>query len=383
MTRALPLDLAAVADSESAARANASLRLLRWSTWGEGWAVGAAEQEARDLDAMLALDADAPSHAQLAALVAVRLERARVRAEALRAAGWNVASVRVECFGPVPALASDAAPGAMGFVFDRNLGLPTLPGPIIRKLLVLGAQVPAANTDIDPAMLAELSRDLYGDEARLVVFDAMPAAPPVMTQAARDPRWAWGPSADGARTGAVVCVARGTEFEFWFASRDAKLAQLASSHIEAGLKSLGMAGPPPEPEVIPEPEPEPVVEPVVEAPAHVEQAVEQRAAEPAVVEAVAEAPVAPEEPGLTEVPADVATITVRVPSAQYLPNNGRVFVMFVPPDGRDPMKAEEHITAIAMTDELRARFKKKKVLVQVSVDVEAVGNSWRIRGIAL
>ena len=77
----------------------------------------------------------------------------------------------------------------------------------------------------------------------------------------------------------------------------------------------------------------------------------------------------------TEISPDIATITVSVPTVQYLSNNGKVVVMFMPPGGRDPMKAEEHINGIVMPDELRKRLKKKKVVPQVLVDVEAVGNS--------
>jgi len=45
------------------------------------------------------------------------------------------------------------------------------------------------------------------------------------------------------------------------------------------------------------------------------------------------------------------------------------------------MKAEEHINGIVMPDDLRKRLKKKKVITQVRVEVEAVGNSWKIRGL--
>lgn len=383
MSRALPSDLAAVAESERSARGNASLRLLRWSAWSESWTLGPSEREARDLDAMIALDVDAPSRETLSSLLAARLQRAHARAEAMRAAGWTVTSVRVEAYGPVPALMASPA-STSGFSFDRNLGIPWLAGSTVRSLLSVGATVPAEGTDVEPQLLASMARDLYGDEKRLVVFDALPVSPPALTQLRWDDRW--GQVAQEELKGSpVICVGRGTEYEFWFASHDAKLASLAASHVEPGLKALGLAGPLPEPEVIPEPEPEP--EPLAEPAAEAELEQELAAAPEQAQEVPAELP--PEElgpapsEGPTTVPEDVATITVRVPSAQYLPNNGRVFVMFVPPDGRDAMKAEEHITAIAMTDELRARLKKKKVLAQVNVDVEAVGNSWRIRGIAL
>ena len=91
--------------------------------------------------------------------------------------------------------------------------------------------------------------------------------------------------------------------------------------------------------------------------------------------------ISPENMPSTEISPDVAIITVAVPTVQYLPNNGRVVVMFLPPGGRDHMKAEEHINGIVMPDDLRKRLKKKKVITQVRVEVEAVGNSWKIRGL--
>ncbi len=150
----------------------------------------------------------------------------------------------------------------------------------------------------------------------------------------------------------------------------------SSSKLEEGLDAIVEDGgveeevevsvePAPEPEPTPQPTPEPTPEPEAEQ------------------EAVAEADkeVLPEDLPPTEIAADVATITIPVPTVQYQPNNGHVVVMFKPPDGRDPMKAEEHINGIVMPDDLRKRLKKKKLLAQVQVKVEAVGNSWKIRGI--
>jgi len=385
MTRPLPLDLAAVAEAESSARANAALRLLHWSAWGEDWTFGPEQQEARDLDAMIALDVGSPARELLADLVVSRLARARARAETLRAAGSAVGSVRIECFGPILPLASGLAQHGIGFGFDRNLGLPRLSSKAVRAVIAAGARVPPEGVDGDvEALPGSMAEDRYADPAKLVVFDAIPVTPPAITTMKWDKRWA---PADEGTPATVACVARGTEFEFWFASRDAALVDQAIAHLERGMKALGLAGPPPEPEVIVQPEPEPEPVPAVEATPVLEEPAtppeEPAAAEPVVEAQVQEPQVPPAEQGPTTIPENVPTITVRVPSVQYLPNNGRVFVMFVPPDGRDPMKAEEHISAVAMTEELRARLKKKKVLIQVKADVEAVGNSWRLRGIAL
>jgi|GEM_PF-694907 len=385
MTRPLPLDLAAVAEAESSSRANTALRLLHWSAWGEDWTFGPAQQEARDLDAMIALDVGSPARELLADLVVSRLARARARAETLRAFGKAVGSVRIECFGPILPLASGHVQHVVGFGFDRNLGLPCLSSQAVRAVIAVGARVPPEGADGDSeALPGSMAEEPYADATNLVVFDAIPVTPPAITTTKWDKRWA---PADEKTPTTVACVARGTEFEFWFASRDASLVDQAIAHLEPGMKALGLAGPPPEPEVVVQPEPEPEPVPAVEATPVVEEpAVPQDAATAAESVAEAQAPepqVPPAEQGPTTIPENVPTITVRVPSVQYLPNNGRVFVMFVPPDGRDPMKAEEHISAVAMTEELRARLKKKKVLMQVKADVEAVGNSWRLRGIAL
>ena len=150
--------------------------------------------------------------------------------------------------------------------------------------------------------------------------------------------------------------------EFFVAAPNHEKLELALRHLEYGLILLGLQAPPVVEEV-----PEPTPEPQAQADAEDDLAQAEN--------------IAPEDLPPTEIAPDVATITVPVPTVQYQPNNGHVVVMFLPPGGRDPMKAEEHINGIVMPDDLRKRLKKKKLLAQVQVEVEAVGNSWKIRGI--
>ena len=387
MTRALPLDLAAVAESEGAVRANASLRLQHWATWGDGWTAGAAEKEAREIDALVSFESTGPLFPIVNRLAGQRQARARARAEVMRAAGWTVRKVRIDCCGPVLALLPGQGASCFGFSLDRNTGLPCMPASRLKRMLQAGI---ATTGSEDAAERAARNVRLYGEcsgaswtTGAIVVFDALPVSLPSIVQMKWDARWA--PQQLAAR---VTCISRPTEFEFWIAARDAADVTLAASEIDAVLKAAGLAGPPPVPEVIvrPPPPPEPVVVPPPEPEPVPEEitagAVEEAASAPEPVVAVPPPP-PPVEAGPTFIPEDVVTITVQVPTVTYLPNNSRVFLMFVPPGGRDAMKAEEHISTIAMTEEVRAKLKKKKVLLQAKVAVEAVGNSWRIRGIGL
>ena len=65
MTRALPVDLGSIPDSEAAAAANPGLHLVRWHRWGDGWTLSDDDEQTRDLDAMLVFDTDSPARSSL------------------------------------------------------------------------------------------------------------------------------------------------------------------------------------------------------------------------------------------------------------------------------------------------------------------------------
>jgi len=381
MTRALPVDLGTIPDSEAAAAANPGLHLVRWHRWGDDWTLGDDDEQSRDLDAMLVFDTESPVRSVLQKGLEQLRARAAGRSRALKARGFQVAKARLACSGRVLRVTGDAPPGEVGLTLHRSLGLPYMTAPMIRYIMRTAAD--QADEQAWPEDIADkatarrhLKHELYGpidDEAadggNVLVFDALPIKVPVVERRKSDLRWVVANgltpeeppmTATELRRRQALCVDPATELEFWVAAPDAEKLELALRHLEYGLILLGLQLPP-----VVEEEPEPV-------PA--EQAVAENA------DALGEE-IAPEDMPPTEISPDVATITIPVPTVQYQPNNGRVVVMFLPPGGRDAMKAEEHINGIVMPDDLRKRLKKKKVLAQVQVEVEAVGNSWKIRGI--
>ncbi|MCU0691185.1 MAG: hypothetical protein MUF54_07285 [Polyangiaceae bacterium] len=398
MNRAVPLDLGSILESEGATYANPSLHLVKWHRWGDGWTLGDDDEQSRDLEAMVVLDADSPARGGFQKLLARARARIAERVQALRARGMHVRTLRITCSGRVLRLIGDAPPGEIGFTLHRSLGVPYLSAPTVRFLMRVASEQSDATAWPDDvadnaAARRHLCVKLYGPRkqeeangASVMVLDAYPVEVPVVERRKSDLRWnvanglrpEEGPlTAMELRRRQALCVGLGTEVEFYLASREPGDIDLAARHLEYGMQLLGLTKPPEEPE-IEEPTPQSVEPGPLDVAGHV---LHQPEGEPfeAATPIAEPAPAADLPP--TEVPAGVHTITVSVPTVQYLPNNGRVVVMFLPPGGRDPMKAEEHINGIAMTDELRTRLKKKKALVQVNVEVEAVGNSWKIRGV--
>ena len=393
MNRALPLDLGACSESEGASAANPSLHLIRWHRWGDDWSLSDDEEQNRDLDAMLVFDTESPARPLLQKALQKSHKRMAARAKAIRAMGMQIERFRLVCSGRVLRLTGDAPPGEVGMTLHRSLGVPIVPASMVRYLMRIAAeQADESAWPEDIAANAPARRHLlltmYGPRAQeettggaLVVFDGLPVDVPAVERRKSDLRWI---VANGLnpeeqqltpmelRRRQALCVDPTTEVDFWIAAPDAEQLAHAARHLELGLVLHGLQFRPVVEEIIEEPEPVieqelgPDGEPVEDGAAAAEGA---------------ESDVPAEDLPPTEVPDDVTTITVAVPIVQYLPNNGRVVVMFLPPGGRDAMKAEEHINGIAMTEDLRKRLKKKKALSQVLVDVEAVGNSWKIRGV--
>lgn len=381
MTRALPVDLGALPDSEAAAAANPGMHLVRWHRWGDGWTLDDDDEQSRDLDAMVVFDTESPVRNVLQRGLEQLRARAAGRSRALKARGFQVAKVRLACSGRVLRITGDAPPGEVGFTLHRSLGVPYMTAPMVRYVMRVAAD--QADDQAWPEEVADqaasrrhLKHELYGpreneaaEGAGVLVFDAFPVKTPLVERRKSDLRWVIANglhpeepamTATELRRRQALCVDLDTELEFWIASMDAEKLALAQRHLEYGMILLGLQLPP----VVEEPAPEP------------EQAVASENGEEEEGEELS-----PENLPPTEISPDVATITISVPTIQYLPNNGRVVVMFMPPGGRDPMKAEEHINGIVMSDDLRKRLKKKKVIQQVRVEVEAVGNSWKIRGL--
>lgn len=402
MTRPLPQDLGALAGAESAPRAaNAALRMLHWAPFGDDFAFGAGEDEARERVAIDAFMPDSPARKFMDKRLARVLARDQERCELLERQGWVVRSVRMPCVAPVLPRATEAGSGKIGLVLHWLLGLPMMAPAVSRHLMrQAAAHAPQAwpeGSPTDERERQELVTRLYGTDTQpgsVLVFDALCPQVPILARRPRDPRWETitGPVEQPTSlrfSDLVLCASPGSEIEFRFAAKSEADAELAVHQIGIAMDMWGLTGRALVEEAPPAPPPEEYAEEYVEEQPAEYAYEEEYAEQPYEAEEYQEPlpeeeqyPPAPADAGPAPLPADVPTITVRVPTVQYLPNNGRVVVMFLPPGGRDAMKAEEHITAIYMPDELRARLKKKKSLAQVDVEVEAVGNSWKIRGLS-
>ncbi|MCL2823407.1 MAG: hypothetical protein FWD57_05390 [Polyangiaceae bacterium] len=378
MSRALPVDLGTLPDSEAAAAANPSLRLIRWHRWGNGWLLDDDNEQSRDLDAMLIFDTDSSVRSPLQRGLEHLRARAAGRARALKAQGFQVLKARLPCTGRVLRMTGDAPPGEVGFTLHRSLGIPHMTAPTVRFIMRLGAaqlDEQAWSTELldQPTELERITTELYPNNTTdsltptgIIVFDAFPAKVPTVERRKSDLRWVVANglhpeepamTASELRRRQALCVDVDAEFEFWLAGKSSEKLEIAQRHLSYGLILLGLQLPP-----------------AIEEPAPPVQESQQSKSDDADDESRENLPP-------TEISPDVATITVSVPTIQYLPNNGRVVVMFLPPGGRDPMKAEEHINGVVMPDDLRKKLKKKKVVTMVKVEVEAVGNSWKIRGV--
>ncbi|HQK17462.1 MAG TPA: hypothetical protein PLJ27_08405, partial [Polyangiaceae bacterium] len=95
MTRALPVDLGNLPDSEGAAAANPSLQLVRWHQWGNNWSLDDDQEQSRDLDAMVVFDTDSSVRNVLQKGLEQLRARAAGRARALKARGLQVLKLRL------------------------------------------------------------------------------------------------------------------------------------------------------------------------------------------------------------------------------------------------------------------------------------------------
>jgi hypothetical protein len=343
MNRALPVDLGAIADARGPSTANPGLKVARWLEWGEDGLFAEPAQAAFAKMAVTAFKKYAKPDNVLSRHLTSHRARSEARAEALAAQGYAVRTVRAHCTGRLRAPACPACSGEPGFTLHRNLGVPYLPAAEVRRL------VESAAGD-DPC-----ARQKLGD---VVMFDAMPAAVPRLeadpggtghgsTRPPAPPAAAPAPAGRRRSPLEMLLVSPGTEIELCLAGADPQAVALAAACLERALGS--------------------------------HEARAREAAEALGPDADASAPVQETPTPQPAVSCNGGT-PVRAASVQYQVHNGRVVATFRHASGRD-LRAEEQVGNIAMADDVRKRLAKKKSLLDVDIEVQAVGNAWRITGI--
>ncbi|MBI5531251.1 MAG: hypothetical protein HY898_00950 [Deltaproteobacteria bacterium] len=337
MSRALPADLLPVVDSRGPSVANPGLRVLRWIEWGDDFRFQEADETTYLKHTVNLFKKQAKPDSVLSRVLVAQQARTAERADALRARGYEVRSLRVACAGRLRL--GDAAPGPSdpGISIHRNFGSPFIPSHNVLKLVDAGA-----------SLCAEQGKPV-GRRNGAIVFDAFPTAVPRLESEllpvgnAVIPREVADQKRAGRRPAELLSLLPGSEFEFWVAGADASAVDSTLQAIEAALQAFSTplrATQDDEPEV-------------------------EIAAGPVMV---------PAPDGST------AVMVARASTVHYQVHNGRIAAMFRHSAGKD-VKAEEHASNIMMTEEVRKRLAKKKVLQDVEIEVEAVGNAWRIRGI--
>lgn len=339
MTRALPADLLPIVNSRGPFVANTGLRILRWIDWGDGFGLRDAEETAYLKTVVNLFKKQSKPDSVLSQLLAAHHDRSRERAEALRSLGYAVRDVRRACAGRIRLEAGPPQPGDPGIALHRNLGIPFVPSGRVRMMLQAGAQ------------RLGLSGDRFANRD-FVVFDGLPAAVPrleseiltALQTAAQNGTTPRVVDRNGRLPVELVSVAPSAVFEFWFAAREAELLDDAERSLSTALEAFSLAPRGDHEETPQEADatPIPVAIPV------------------------------PETSG--------AAMVARAISVHYQVHNGRIVAVFRHATGKD-VKAEEHTNNVVMTDNLRKRLAKKKVLQDIDIEVEAVGNAWRIRGI--
>jgi CRISPR type III-B/RAMP module RAMP protein Cmr6 len=415
MSRALPSDLAPVADSKGAAMANAGLRLLRWVDFDDQFEVPGDKRDAHLAAIVGHFGKASPTRPIVASILASYRARACARSDSLKSQGYGVRSLLMRCsarflMSPMFGFASE-----WGLVLHRNLGVPYIPSASIKGLMRTAA------CSLDELAWPEHLRDqkarsrviekLYGSElgakqisrASVTVFDAMPVDVPNIEVDVVSPhmggwnKWDGSGDAPAPRISEApellkfLAVAKGTEFEFVIAARDAEDLELANLHLEAALEWIGAGartasgfGALENPDKIVEEVielPKPAPEPPKEVVAKVDAAVvhrEEPVAKPVAVEP--ERPAVPSEPVILS--ADTATgVVLQSISLQYQSNSGQVVVTFKPPSRSDAVRAQEHVNTVVMSEEVKMRLKKKKFLTNIFVEVIPVGNGWKLKSI--
>jgi CRISPR/Cas system CMR subunit Cmr6 (Cas7 group RAMP superfamily) len=337
MSRALPADLIPVVDSRGPSVANPGLRVLRWIDWGDDFRFQEAD-ETMYLKHMLNLFKKQAKPDSVLSRVLIGLHaRNAERIEALRASGHDMRSLKTSCAGKLRIVDRDPACSDPGLFIHRTLGTPYVPSRNVLRLIDAGA-----------ALCAQQGKPVASRDG-LMVFDAFPTLvprlesellPSATTVLTRE-------EAAQRRLGRVPAellgVLPGSEFEFWVGSKDPEQVQAGLQALEAALQAYSTAH-----RATQDDEPE--------------------------VEIAAGPVMIPAPDGST------AVMVARASTVHYQVHNGRIAAMFRHSAGKD-VKAEEHASNIMMTEEVRKRLAKKKVLQDVEIEVEAVGNAWRIRGI--
>lgn len=337
MTRALPPDLIPIVDSRGPSVANPGLRLLRWVDWGDDFGFPEADETTFLKHSVNLYKKQAKPDSVLSRALASHNARTAERIESLRSQGWFAQSLRTQCAGRLRLGIAQPGPADPGVSLDRNLGTPWVPA---RSVVAL---IQAGNGMIEGAR--------KGDPAEgLMVFDAWPVAVPrleseFLPAANNQPAGKLEPERRyNSRPVELLSVQAGSVFEFWIAGRDQAAVQNALKALDAALTAFTAA---------------------------------PRA------NAEEESPEVEIAAGPVMIPATDGTaggMIARATTVSYQVHNGRIVAMFTPSAG-DTVKAEEQASNVAMTDEVRKRLAKKKVLQDIEIEVEAVGNGWKIRAV--
>jgi len=338
MSRPLPLDLIPIVDSRGPSVANPGLRLLRWVDWGDDFALPEADETTYLKHSVNLFKKQAKPDSVLSHALAARNARTAERVEALRAQGWHLQSLRAPCAGRLRLGLAEPAPADPGLCVDRNLGTPFAPARCVLALIRAGF-----------AMLSDGPGKTDPTEG-LVVFDAWPVTVPSLESdflpaANNQPAREHEPARRfSSRPVELLSVQAGSELEFWIAARDPALVQPAIHALETALAAFSSTS---------------------------RASIDDETPE---VEIAAGPVVIPAADGTT------AGMIARATTVSYQVHNGRIVAMFSPASGKE-VKAEEQASNVAMTDEVRKRLAKKKVLQDIEIEVEAVGNGWKIRAV--
>jgi len=313
--------------------ANPGLRVLRWLDWGDDFRLQEGDELSYLKLTVNLFKKQAKPDSVLSRELTRLQQRTAERIDSLRAAGYHVQSVKALCAGRLRMIEAQPAASDPGIFIHRNLGTPYVPSGAVRRLIEAGMALASQKTA----------------PAGLITFDAFPVFVPrlesdmIVPSNVVVPREVADQKRAGKRPGELLFVVPGSEFEFWFAARQPELVDQAIQALEAALTAFSSplrASQDDEPEV-----------------------------------EIAAGPV------MVPVPDGSTTVMIaRASSVHYQVHNGRIVAMFRQSGGKD-VKAEEHASNVMMTEEVRKRLAKKKLLQEIDIEVEAVGNAWRIRGI--
>ncbi len=334
MSRALPADLNPVVESRGPSVANPGLRVLRWIDWGSGSSLRDADEAAYLKGAVNLFKKQAKPESVLTHALGRLQQRHKDRQQALEAQGYSVSCHRAPCAGHLRLGAGQPQPSDPGLMLQRNLGMPYVPSDRVMALVRAGLEMTGGSA----ALI---------DSNALIVFDGWPVSVPRLESewlTVVAPGTARELPADAACRLApeMLSVASGAELEFCLASRDGALLAQAIAALGVALQAFTA----------------------------------QRKAS-----ADDEAPDVEIAQGPMLIPAgDGSGMIARASLVQYQVHNGRMIAIFRHSSGKE-VRAEEHASNVAMAEEVRKRLAKKKELRDIDIEVEAVGNAWRIRAL--